>query len=283
MKRLIPVLVLLISATTTFGHEYDSSWETCSSNHFQFGNSRSFTKEEVIDAGQLASLKATVDSSPLSVTGGNPGGYRIVVCKAATSEAELAAIRVTLQNGELKAEGPSGDDWTATFRIRAPHGAKVEIDMDSGPVSVKDFDGSLVVRAANGPLSLKNVEGEVDVTTTNGPISVSGGSGTMKLRATNGPLTIKLDGTGWSGGSLDAETRNGPVTLKLPRGYASGVVVESRGGGPIACKAEGCERAGARLLDDRWSHEPRTIELGSGPAAVRVTTVNGPVSIKEDE
>lgn len=281
MHRFIPVLVLLLTATSGFAHDHSFSGNDCSPDRYRFGGERSVTKEEVIDAGQLASLKVTTDSAPLSVSGGNSGGYRIEVCKAATSEAGLAAIRVSLRNGELTADGPSSGDWSASFHIHAPHGAKMELDAESGPVSVKDYDGSLVVTASNGPLSLKNVEGEIDATTVNGPISVAGGSGTMKLKATNGPLSIRLAGASWSGGSLEAETKNGPVTLSIPRGYDSGVVVESRGGGPVSCRAAGCE--GVRSLDDPWSHEPRTIELGSGRPAVRISTVNGPVSIKESE
>ena len=161
-------------------------------------------------------------------------------------------------------------------------GARVDLEAGNGPISVRDFDGVLTAHAQNGPLALKNVSGEVDASTSNGPISVSGSSGTMKLAASNGPLTIGLDGTGWVGGGLEAATKNGPLTLKIPRGYGSSVVVEKRGRGPISCRAEGCGRVAD--LDARdWSDEPQTIELGSGPAAVRLSTVNGPVTIKERE
>ena len=117
----------------------------------------------------------------------------------------------------------------------------------------------------------------VDAETSNGPISISGGSGTLKARAANGPLTVNLDGGSWNG-TLDASTKNGPLSVKLPKGYASGVVVESNGRGPIACKADGCDR-GWRSSDDG---EPRRLELGTGPVNVRLSTVNGPVTVKDE-
>jgi len=78
--------------------------------------------------------------------------------------------------------------------------------------------------------------------TKNGPISIDGGSGNIKVRATNGPLSVDLDGRSFNG-TLDATTQNGPLTVRIPRGYNSGVVVESRGHGPVSCHAEGCGKA----------------------------------------
>ena len=127
-----------------------------------------------------------------------------------------------------------------------------------------------------------------DATTTNGPISVRGGSGTMKLQASNGPLTVQLDGNSWLGGTLDASTKNGPLSVKIPRGYNSGIVVEA-GRGPLSCHAEGCEQwRAARNTDDDddgWggNRRSRRIELGNGRADVHLSTVNGPVTIKDEE
>ena len=111
----------------------------------------------------------------------------------------------------------------------------------------------------------------------NGPISFKGGSGVVKLDAQNGPITVKLDGDSWLGGSLDAHSHNGPMSVKVPNDYRSGVVVESDGRGHVSCHAEACRQA-RRTWDDET---PRRIELGSGPTVVRLSTVNGPVSVKE--
>jgi hypothetical protein len=57
--------------------------------------------------------------------------------------------------------------------------------------------------------------------------------------------------------------------------------VESRGHGPINCRAEGCAQFWRNHDDDNDDDEPRRIELGSGPVSVRLSTVNGPVTVKE--
>jgi DUF4097 and DUF4098 domain-containing protein YvlB len=282
MRRLAIALTLTLAATAAFGHEEDgrSSAERCSEDNIRFGDERTYVKKEVINASGLRSLKASVTNAPISFEGGSAAGYQITVCKAATSPADLEQIRVSLNGNELVAEGPEESRkrrWTVMYHVRTPRGADIDVDAENGPVAIKEVDGTVVARAQNGPLSLKNVDGTVDAQTSNGPISISGGSGTMKVKASNGPLSVRLDGSSWNG-SLDASTKNGPLTVRVPRNFNSGVVIEASGHGPISCKAEDCNGAW-RSNDDG---EPRRIELGSGPANVRLSTVNGPVTVRDE-
>jgi len=60
----------------------------------------------------------------------------------------------------------------------------------------------------------------------------------------------------------------------LPEGYRSGVRVEARGYSPFSCSAAAC--AAARK---DWDHQNRSVQFGSAPLVVRLSTVNGPVSI----
>jgi DUF4097 and DUF4098 domain-containing protein YvlB len=283
MRRLAIALTLTLAATAAFGHEEDgrSSAERCSENSIQFGDERTYTKKEVIEAGSLRSIKASVTNSPISFEGGNSSGYTITVCKAATNPADLAAIHVSLKGNELVADGPEEGRkrrWTVMYHVRTPRGADVDVQAENGPVAFKDIDGTVVARAENGPLSLKNVDGNVDAQTSNGPISIAGGSGTMKVKASNGPLSVKLGGASWNG-TLDASTKNGPLTVHVPRSFASGVLIEARGHGPISCRAAQCNDGGWRSNDDG---EPRRIELGSGPTNVRLSTTNGPVTVRDE-
>lgn len=281
MRTLAVSLVLMMAAAGALAQEepdHRSSAEECSERNIHFGDGPAFVRKEVIDASGLRSLKASVSNAPISFEGGNAAGYSITVCKAAASEADLDAIRVSLTGNELRADGPSGRNrWTVMYYVRAPHGADIDVSAQNGPVALRNLNGTIVARAENGPLSLRNVGGNVQATTANGPISVSGGSGTMTLKASNGPLSVVLAGVSWDG-TLDASTRNGPLTVKVPRNYASGVVIESQGSGPISCRAEGC--SGAWRADD--DGKPRRLELGSGPANVHLSTVNGPVTVKDE-
>jgi len=283
MRTLGVALALLLAGSVQAGERFAINGDDCNSRNFSWDERQAFVEKEIIDGNGLRSLKASVDHAPVSVTGGNPGGYSIEACKAATSPEDLDAIRVTLAGGELRSTGPEGNRWTVTYRIRVPHGADIDLSTSHGPLSVKDVDGTVVVRSSNGPLSLKNVSGKVDAATTNGPVSLAGGSGDVKVQSNNGPLSIDLDGGSWQGGTLDASSKNGSLTVKVPRGYASGVSIESNGRGPISCRAEGCARfqeTRGRSWDDDL--EPRTIELGSGPAAVHISTMNGPITVKDE-
>lgn len=278
MRRLTFTLALVITATGALGHEtLNVNGDDCTSRNIHWSNRETIVARETIAGRGLRSIKANVRHAPVTVIG-DADGYSIEVCKAATTQADLDAIRVTLDGDELRATGPDGSRWTVLYRIHVPRNADVDVTTKNGPLSLKDVDGTIVARSSNGPLSLRNVSGNVDASTSNGPISLTGGSGNIKMQATNGPLSIDLEGNSWRDGSLEASTKNGPLSLKIPRGYNSGVVVESSGRGPFSCRAEGC-----RSFNPYDDEDQRRVELGNGRADVRVSTVNGPVTIKDSE
>lgn len=288
MKRLAIALALATS-TTAFAHgSFTVNGDRCSADNFQWDGERAYVEKQVIEAGAVRSLRTRVSHAPVTVTGGSANGYVIEACKAAARQEDLAAIRVTFDGEELRAEGPENRRWFVGYQIQVPDGGSIDVSAENGPISIKDLRGTVVARASNGPLALSNLSGSVDATTTNGPISLRGGSGNVKIQATNGPISVSLDGDSWRNGSLEASTQNGPLSLKLPRNYGSGVVVESNGRGPVSCRAEGCERFEVRRDEDdhygrrSWNNEPRRIELGSGAEAVRLSTVNGPITIKDE-
>lgn len=282
MRRFVLALTLAITAVGATAHEsFEVNGDDCSPRNFRWNDRNAHVERQTIDGSSLRSIKASVTHSPIAVIGDSTRGYSIEVCKAAELAEDLDDIRVTLVGDELRATGPDGNRWTVLYKIHTPRNANVQVDAKNGPVSFRDVDGTIVARSANGPLSLNNVSGNVDATTTNGPVSVKGGSGNMKVSASNGPLSVSLDGNSWQGGSLDASTRNGPLSVKIPRGYNSGVVVESSGRSPFSCRAEGCNEY--RRANDDYDEPSRRVELGSGRADVRLSTVNGPVTIKDRE
>ena len=258
--------------------------DECTSRQFRFNGHRAYVAEETIEAGNLRSLKLTADRSPVKVVGGSSRGYSITVCKAAEDPSDLDDIRVTVSGGELHATGPSHDDWVVAYYILVPDRADLNVETRNGPVSFRGVNGTVLARLQNGPVSLDDVDGDIDVATKNGPVSIEGGSGNIKLRAQNGPLSVRLSGSSFNG-TLDATTQNGPLNIRVPRGFGSGVVVDVKGHGPISCRAEGCGRARASRENSDWwddNDRPRRFEFGTGPESVRVSTVNGPVTIRED-
>lgn len=291
MRRFVLILGITLLATTAFAHgrhgsrnftvDDDAVFGDCNGNRITFDGERAVMQREELPAAGLGALRVRSGNGAVSVRGGN--AWSIIACKAAADEAMLRNVDVRLSGGELSASGPRDEDWMVVYYVTAPRGAELDVQATNGPVSLRDLDASLNVRQKNGPLSLKNVSGDVDAETTNGPISVTGGSGRVKLTAANGPLSVRLAGGQWNG-SLDASTKNGPLSVRIPRGYNSKVLVEALGHGPVSCRAEGCEGIRARTRSSDWDDdEPRSFEFGSGAQTVRLSTVNGPLTIKESD
>lgn len=289
MRRLIAAAALLI-APSLFANSRNISITTdddditsCNQIRVSFDDEPAVRAEEELPVASLRSLKiVSGQGGAVRVTGWDQPRYAVTVCKAAATPSMLSSVRANLSGNEITTSGPDeGGQWMAYLLVRTPRGAALDVDTHNGPTSFHHVNGTLAVRAQNGPVALKDSSGTIDATTVNGPISLAGGSGNVKIAATNGPLSVKLNGARWDG-TLAATTQNGPLSLKLPRNYGSGVDVTVKGHGPISCKAEAC-RDSQRSWRDDDNREPRQLSFGSGARNVTLSTVNGPVSVKESE
>lgn len=291
MKRFVlAISMVLVSASAFAGHgshtrgmnvsiDGDGDGDSCDDRRVRFGSQRAVMATEEVPVGGMRALKIRGDHAGVRVTRASGSSYRVVACKAAALASDLGQIRVGVRGSEVAADGPDSD-WVVFYFVEMPRGGDLTIESENGPVSLNGIDGTVVARSTNGPLAVKDSHGRIDARTTNGPLAVTGGSGQLKLASSNGPLAVRLEGAQWQGGSLEASTTNGPLSVRLPRNYGSGVTVEANGHGPISCRAEGCvSRHG---FDNDGDEESRTIELGSGARAVRLSTTNGPVTIKDE-
>ena len=226
----------------------------------------------------LAEAAALTVSPPenggVHVVGWDRAEYAITACKAATSASAVESIDVSVRNGVVAAKGPSGGRWLVYLIVKAPIRADLRLETTNGPINVTGIAGAVHARTTNGPIGLKDSGGRIDARAQNGPVSFSGHGGEVSLVAVNGPINVRLDGDRWQGGSLAAEAQNGPVHVRVADNYQSGVRVQSSGHSPWSCKGEAC-RAGRKDWDDRG----RSVELGTGPTVVRISTLNGPVAI----
>ena len=216
----------------------------------------------------------------VQISGWDKETYSVTACKAvARSEGEglLSQITMTIQNGKVTTTGPADDgDWVVYLLVRAPKSASLDLETMNGPLSLYDVDGKLTAHTHNGPISLKNFSGDAEITAQNGPISLEGTSGSVRVHTENGPINVALQGTTWSGKGLTADAQNGPLTLTVPSGYQSSFVVESTNHAPMSCRASICDNA-----RKTWDDEHRRIEFGSAPAMIRLSTVNGPISVRD--
>jgi hypothetical protein len=204
--------------------------------------------------------------------------FAISACKGVAlrvgteATAALAQIRPALNGRTVTATGPEPGDWVVFFIVNAPASAAVNVETTNGPVHVEQISGSTTARAINGPIKLLDVSGRASARAVNGPVAYEGHGGTVELHTDNGPIKVRLAGDRWASGSLTATAQNGPLAVEVPRGFHSGVRISSSNHSPWKCR--GCD-------DGRktWDNDSRSIEIGSGPVAVTLSTVNGPVAV----
>lgn len=274
MRRLIMIAVALGCAGSLLaGHEGHSQTKSCSDISVHFGD------RDVVRATE----ELTIAGGPLDVEGDSNGGvtvfgtttgsnYRVQVCKFADDAADLAGIKAVLSGRNLSVSG-SGNNASAFLIIEAPAGSTMSVRTSNGPLSISGLtDTTLEAHAKNGPVGIKNSTGRITASSQNGPLTVSGSSGDFKLTSQNGPLSVKLDDEQWKG-ELEAASKNGPLTVSLPSNFRSGVLIESSGRSPVSCD---CDNARRTIDDD----DVQRIEFGDGPAVVRLSTVNGPLSVR---
>jgi hypothetical protein len=241
------------------------------------------SEERTLTKSEAAVLQIHPHSNGgVQVVGWDKDTYSVTACKAAAGsvdEAEgiLSQITMAVEKGRISTNGPGDDEeWTVYLLVRAPKSSSIDVDTTNGPLSFYDVDGKLTARAKNGPISLKNFSGDAEITALNGPISLDGSSGSVRIHTENGPISVALEGKTWNGAGLSADAKNRPVTLMVPNGYESSFVVESTNYAPVSCKASICDNA-----RKTWDDEHRRIEYGSSPAMIRLSTVNGPVSVRD--
>ena len=256
----------------------------CSDLHVRFDDRDAVleTEERTVTKVEAPTLRVHPHKNGgVQVQGWDKDTYSVTSCKFASNEDGraqriLGQMTLSVRNGEVSTNGPSDDgDWTIYLLIRAPKASVIDLDTANGPLSLYSVDGKLTAHATNGPITLRDFSGDADVRAANGPISISGSSGNVRIHTENGPISINLKGTTWSGTGLTADAQNGPLTLSVPSDYKSSFSVESRNYSPMSCHASICDNA-----RKTWDDNNRRIEYGASPAMIKLSTVNGPVSIQ---
>jgi hypothetical protein len=271
------------SVNISDGHKQPAT--DCSDLRIRFDDRDAMVRSEerTLSRSEAAVLQIHPHSNGgAQVVGWDKETYSVTACKAAAgwgdaAEKILSQITMSIENGRISTSGPGDEeDWTVYLLIRTPKSATIDMETMNGPISLYDVDGKLTARAHNGPISLKNFSGDAEITAVNGPISLEGSSGSVRIHTENGPISVALAGKTWSGTGLSADAKNGPLTLMVPSDYQSSFVVESTNYAPVSCKASICDNA-----RKTWDDNRRRIEYGNAPAMIRLSTVNGPVSVRE--
>jgi len=256
----------------------------CADLHVRFDDREAVMEKEErkISKAEAPTLRVRPHANGgVQVQGWDKDTYSVTACKFAanydgSAQRILAQMTLSVRGGEVSTEGPRDDgDWTVFLLIRAPNASVIDLETENGPLSLYSVDGSLTARATNGPITLRDFSGDADVRASNGPITISGSAGNVRIHTENGPISINLKGTTWTGSGLTADAQNGPLTLSVPSDYKSSFSVESRNYSPMSCHASICDKA-----QKTWDDNNRRIEYGGSPAMIKLSTVNGPVSIQ---
>ena len=255
---------------------------SCSDLNIRFENRHAVveSEERTIIKAEAPTLHIQAESNGgLQVEGWDKNDYLVTLCKAADPDGDaqdtLSKIHLTFQNGEIGVSGTSSHDrWTAHLLVKAPKDSSLHLQVNNGPVGLYRVDGKVTVRAQNGPITVTGCSGDLDLSANNGPITLDKNSGKLRVNAQNGPVTVSLSGTSWNGAGIEAHADNGPLTLRIPEGYESGVLVESDGHSPFRCHASACSEG-----RKNWDDERKSVQFGSGPTMIHLSTVNGPVSV----
>jgi hypothetical protein len=169
----------------------------------------------------------------------------------------MSQIRIDSSSGVILATGPADAGhrgWAVSYEIFVPRLSAVDVTAYNGGISVSDIDGVMHLETTNGGINIARVAGDV--------------SGTTR----NGGLHVELTGATWQGRQLDLNTRNGGVAVSMPDGYSAHIQVETVNGGvysDVPMTVTG--RIRRQIVDGK---------VGSGGPLIRVSTVNGGISLK---
>jgi hypothetical protein len=255
--------------------------KNCGDFHANFDRHEAVYQSEDRTITKAEAPLLTVLAEPnggLYVEGWDQDTYSVTLCKAVEAGPDadtlFSQMHLSFNGGTLRVSMPTRNS-SAHILIRAPKGSALDLQVHNGPLTLTHVDGTLKVRAENGPVTVTDCTGELNLDSRNGPVTLEGNSGKQTIHADNGPVSLRLSGSSWNGQGIQASAQNGPVTLEVPSGYQSGVVLESEGHSPFQCSASVCSEG-----RKTWDDDHKRVEFGSGPTVVRVSSVNGPVSVR---
>jgi hypothetical protein len=267
----------------SMGVDHDGPVASCGELDWTFDDLEVARAEQqvVLRRAEVRQLKISPPMNDgLQVEGWDRDAYSITACKVAGAPASEEArnrveqISISVANGHVQFRGPSdSSQWSVFLLVKAPRNADLDLKTENGPIALYEVQGHVKASATNGPISTDRCSGEYRLETENDPISVKGGGGDVHVRTENGPISLALEGERWEGAGLEASDQNGPLGIDVPAEFVTGVRIESSGNSPWQC--------GGPCLKGRkdWTDGGKSVEFGNGPTVVRLSTVNGPVSI----
>jgi hypothetical protein len=170
----------------------------------------------------------------------------------------------------------SSFDWFSvnkvrvSFTVTVPDNVSVQLHSVNGAVTVRDIGSHVLAETVNGSVTVRNVAGNISAETVNGSITAESRGGRINAETVNGSINASLGAFGADG--LEFSTVNGSVTLTLPDSMNAALNVSTVNGKitsdlPIMLRGEISRRKLRGVI-------------GDGGPEIRVSTVNGGVTLK---
>jgi len=249
-----------------------------------------------LDVNLRAEETKTLPNQKLSVRGDHNGSIQLTswerpeielkLCKSvaadndATAREALRQISLSIQKDQISVTGPERDDhlnWASLIMIQAPKGATFSLSAHNGGISIRSFTGEIEAETVNGGISLKNSDTKAHITARNGGISIQSCNGDVHAKVQNGGLSLKL-ADDWQGAGLEASTRNGGMMISVPKTFHSSLEIAASNHTQVLCRGDACN-----LGERTWDDAGKIFRMGSSPAKIRASTVNGAVVISDPE
>ena len=237
---------------------------------------------------------ATVPNHPLTVRSERNGGiqvttwdspeFSIKLCKQVASDnvgnahKVLEQTKLQINGSDISVTSPeSSDDYVlgTLLLIKAPRNATLSLSAHNGGISLRKFTGTAQASTTNGGISLNQSGGTLNAEAKNGGISIKDCSGDVSANVQNGGLSITLPEK-WDGKGMEAHTHNGGMSVSVPRNFSSLLEVTGSEYVPITCRGDICD-----VAQRTWDNGHKTFRLGSSGSLVRLSTVNGGITIHD--
>lgn len=131
--------------------------------------------------------------------------------------------------------------------------ATVDVDADSGDVSISGVTGRATVQADSGDVELRDIGGRISVDASSGSVTATGVRKPVDAQLSSGDLTVRLA----EPGDVRAEVSSGDIQVTVPRGHYH---------------VEGDTSSGDRAIDvrrDPDSQHRLALRTSSGDVTVR--------------
>lgn len=119
-------------------------------------------------------------------------------------------LETSVVNGSVEAEGLSG-------------AGRIEIDVVSGGIQVRDFAGSLEATTGNGDIKVMDLAGSAELDTLNGSITAARITGDLIVSTANGRIVLEE-----ITGDIEADTKNGDIAITEVHGAVSADTLNGR-------------------------------------------------------